>query len=564
LQARLSGLLKGVLPLPVALNTLLAVFHGLDTVLLMERSRGTGGGYPTSWTDSLAGSVQRLHPRSTVNLAMVGQLITLYPRCYQLSESHRVDRFGKLTADWRVAFGDSAALVDLDARRKEIEQRMLQFTYDAHQRYLQRLLQQTQHDALLEPGSTAAMSAAAASGVPSAVSALEAYLSTPLSSLRAWFPSFRPDNSEHVPLPIEHPLPRQALNQMLQRVSHHDSGQGLLDLARRRAPIPANLSLGAEQSGLPNSTSHGGSVGAASSAAASSAAASAAAAVSAAVAAPVPKELSVLNPAALSTFRADLARKEAAQKALHGDPAQREQLRQLHKLRPLYDQINFVVSNTKRYHMPLNELLAKTHPNGDHAAVRSSLATLLSIIPAWARLDLSKPALLASSAHASSSSSASGQGQQREILRVVPATACIDPATGRDKFLPIIEQAVRECQDKSNGQQTSTPATAVPAATPSPQVKQEPWTADAEVSEIVVKREEGVPNSAAVAAASSSLAARARAHFTQQQPQQQPKQQQHRSLGRAAQAALAAKQRAGKQQPASTPSIMVKGLSSMR
>jgi len=176
---------------------------------------------------------------------------------------------------------------------------------------------------------------------------------------------------------------------------------------------------------------------------------------------------------------------------------------------------------------------------------------------------LSKPALLASSAHAASSS-ASGQGQQREILRVVPATACIDPATGRDKFLPIIEQAVRECQDKSSGQQTSTTATAVPAAASSPQVKQEPWTADGEVSEIVVKREEGVPNSAAVAAASSSLAARARAHFTQQQPQQQPKQQQHRSLGRAAQAALAAKQRVGKQQPASTPSIMVKGLSSMR
>lgn len=578
LQSRLSGLLRGgVLPFPTAMSTLLAVFHAIDTVLLMERGRGGGRGgaaggaaYPASWNDSLQPSVQRLHPRTNVSLSHLQQLLTLYPSAYTIIENHRVNKFGKLTKDYRISFAttaqdataaalanpdvdDKAALeataasvassraalplINLESRRKEIETRMLNYIYQQHQRYLQRLLRETQHDSLLAGGSSAA--SAAASSVPTPVSAIQSFLSSPLSSLRCWYPSFSLDSVSHCPLPALAPLPDRELTETLTRAKHTDSGAGLLQLANRRQPVPlARLSLASEMKGEPNSTSHGeikheatsagmlASSAAALPAAISAAAASdngtraTAAASSAAAAAPVNKNLSILSSDLVASFRANLEKKAAASLTLHGSPVERERLRQLLKLRPLYESITFATGSLKRFNIPLGELLAKIAPGGGEAqAVRASLALLISLLPGWARLDVTPLP--------------PGSPQPvKEVLRVTPGRACIDPNTGRDKFLPILEQAVRECENNISARTnptapapaaSSAAATSAAAASSVPVVvKSEPSFSSTttgpdtdDVQEIVVKREfedlSAIPNPIQLAAAASSIASRAMA-----------------------------------------------------
>jgi hypothetical protein len=544
LQSRLNGLLRGVLPFPTALHSLLAVFHAIDTVLLMERGRSAGS-YPTSWETSLQPSVQRLHPRTNVTLQQLQQLITLFPAAYVLTEAHRVNKFGKLIRDYRVSFGtgtdalinpdldDKSALIssvtsslsnskhsliNLEYRRNEIESRMLHYVYEQHQRFLQRLLQQTQHDALLTPGASASATASAAAGIPTPISAIESFLSAPLSHLRGWYPSFGLDNIAHCPPPAMTPLPDTELQAMLARSAHTESGAGLLGLANRRQAIPSHLSLNSEQRGVPNSTSHGSGrndTDGNNAAVVSAATITPHVSASAAAPSPVNRSLSILSADLVSSFRASLAKNAAASLAIHGDPEQRERLRQLHRLRPLYESINFASSSMKRFNFPLTELFAKTSPNADPQTVRASLNMLLELIPTWARLDIT-----------------SNLNQPpKEILRVTPTRACIDPVTGRDKFLPIIENAIKQCE--MNIQARNAPMNIVsapsenagnliPIVTDSHQsgtiVKQEPLDVNGivDVSEITVKTEfDGLAQtSAQLASAASSIAARAvaRAH----------------------------------------------------
>jgi len=224
LQVRLSGLLNGVLPLSLSLSKLLDVFNAIDMVLMMQCNRRKRGNnvYPAKWNESLVDSVRRLLSRSDVTLDMVGQLLTLYPRCYHMRASFRVDTSGgKQITEWHISFEESPQQsplqqVNIEARRKEIQQRMLQYIYEAHQTYLHNLQKQTQRNQLAHPDVTvttlaAFETAAAATGIPTTMSVIATYLATPLSSLQSWFPSFRPDDASYVPVvPVAQVFMQQA------------------------------------------------------------------------------------------------------------------------------------------------------------------------------------------------------------------------------------------------------------------------------------------------------------------------------------------------------------------
>lgn len=465
LQAALSGLASGVLPFPTALTSLLSIFHAVDTTLMMERDRGSTN-YPASWK-LLLPSVQRIYSRRTVELSSLQQILTLMPTAYTLGERHVTDRDSKLAKDYAIEFGSAvsaAGTTDLRSRRASFENAILQWIDSAHRKFLQRLLAKAKHDGMLESAVSHGDAAAAAAAMdtaddePTEIHAIEAFLATPLASLRMWYPGFNLESPLDCPLPAPAPLPDAQLKAMLAKAAHHHADAGLVALATRKQAIPVRNSLASEQSGRANSTSHGAKLETTSAAAA--AAGSSSSSSSAAASLPSSSALSVLDSAVVSRFRSEDAARRAATAAC-GDPAARDHLRALSELTPLYSAIQFALKSGDKRNMPLKDLeslLQKQSQWSVAADLRSAVRLLASILPAWCVIDKSPHSGL-------------------EIFKLKPGGKA-----GADHNIDTINAAIAAQQDKIQAAGAETSHSTAAAASLDASVKAEPAAAAAAAS----------------------------------------------------------------------------------
>ena len=367
-------------------------------------------------------------------------------------------------------------------------------------------------------------SSSSSSSAPTTISAIQSFLQAPLSRLRCWYPGFSLDSARDVGVLGLVALPDTQRQALLARAARADSGQGLLDLAQRRQPIPNRISLAAEHKGKhATSTNHGlggaavkleqslAAAPAAAVVASSSSSSTAAAASSSSVASH--KHLSVLSPELVSQFRANLARSQAASVSLHGDPVARERLRALLRLKALYESVSFRLRSENRPNMPLAELAKKLLAGAqgdwtDEAALLVALRLLVSVLPRWCSIG-------------------SSGSPAREVFRSAPggARACIDPSTGQDKNILAIDRAVRECEHKLMADAAAASAGPNTAATPAAAAAATATAAAMEEDEISIVRvkieaqqlgsrsmsDVAAPTSAAAAASSASAAAAAAA-----------------------------------------------------
>jgi len=549
LQSRLSNTIGGILPFPLHFSYLLRVFHALDSTLSMLLHRGRGmkfvGG--ASWRDELRQAVERVVGKQ-VRLDAVQQIISIYPTAYIINEKHHVDRFGKIVQDYRIAFptslqssddvdlslptgmqmesgeqklrrqtawssldeSDDAGAsdaqssasashsqprpvlsVNLPSRRQELEERMGHYVYEHHQRFLQRLQAQ-----LTDSSSSLASSSSSAS----TSAGISAFLRTPLTCLRAWYPSFRVDDPSHVATLPRTPLPTGQLEQLQRKQVETSTVRptSILELARKKLHVPNTIALRAEQRSLGHNhpdisvetkeEKDNGDDTNASPVHSSVAAAPASSSTDAPVAASLSSNpaLSVLGADFLASFSARLSASKRAQRSTQGDPIKRAKLRNLISLRSLYRTVQMILKTARRPNMPLNELVIKVRSSGcanmdvtDPAFVEKQLELLSSVLPAWCSIG--------------TNALQSGRRIFRTKDPAILAGGFGSAAGGRDKNVDTIEQATQQAQsemeaeaNEADGIEDGSGHSANASSNVAPEEKSEA------VAETRVKVEEGV------------------------------------------------------------------------
>lgn len=516
-----------VLPFPTAFRSLIQLFTALDSTLTLMLRRATSNAI--SWEGGgLRSALERVMSKQ-VTLAKVQELIALYPGSYTLHEAHTMDKDDRARScrqDYSIGFGSSTGRdeeietkltlaahdggmpnlaqstqamtsAQLTARRAQLEERMKQYVYEAHQAFLLKL------QARGLSGNVASSSAASSSSGPQPVltpadlASIATLLSTPLSRLPCWHPLFSLDHD--LPSLTLTPLPSRYLQEL--KLKESSKPISLKQMVMQKQNVKVTVALEGENRGQRTSTNNGTAVS--TSAAAASAAVPAISTFSRApsstpslastsaastISAPtlLHKSLSVLSSDVRARLSQQIHSAQVSNLIADGDPQAREELRRLHKLRPLYESIKLRLKQENRVNMPIPELCQKLRSGsdfGDATSLRASLNQLAQLLPHWMNIGSSGIPPI-------------------EVIRTQKRGE-IDPQTGRDRNHPIIQAAIKEAEKKLRPieEQQDDDMKTVRLDQPDVQVKVEP--VDADVGTAAAARS----SSAVPAAAGSSASA---------------------------------------------------------